>query len=89
MPELPDIAVYLEALAPRIEGRVLQRIRIGGPSLLRTAEPPIHEAEGKNVAGLRRLGKRIVVALEDELRLLKRDWPRSLEELEARRRSQR
>ena len=70
MPELPDIVVYLEALAPRVGGRVLQRIRIAGPSLLRTVEPPIHEAEGKQVVGLRRLGKRIVVALEGELFLV-------------------
>ncbi len=70
MPELPDVVVYLEALAPRIIGRVLQRIRVAGPSLLRTAEPPIHQAEGKKVVGLRRLGKRIVVALEDELFLV-------------------
>ncbi len=70
MPELPDVVVYLEALAPRIEGRVLQRIRVAGPSLLRTAEPPIHQAEGKKVVGLRRLGKRIVVALEGELFLV-------------------
>jgi len=70
VPELPDIRVYLDALAPRIQGRVLQRIRIGGPSLLRTAEPPIHESEAKKVVGLRRLGKRIVIALEGGLFLV-------------------
>ena len=70
MPELPDLVVYLEALAPRIEGRLLQRIRIGGPSLLRSVAPAIHEAEAKKVVGLRRLGKRIVVALEGELFLV-------------------
>ncbi len=70
MPELPDIAVYIEALAERIQGRVLERIRIAGPSLLRSVEPPIAEAEGQRVRGLRRLGKRIVWELEDDLFLI-------------------
>ena len=70
MPELPDIAVYIEALAERIQGRVLERIRIAGPSLLRSVEPPIAEAEGQRVRGLRRLGKRIVWVLEDDLFLV-------------------
>jgi formamidopyrimidine-DNA glycosylase len=70
VPELPDLTLYLEALEPRIGGRVLERIRIAGPSLLRSVEPPIREAEGKRVVALRRLGKRIVVGLEDEIFLV-------------------
>jgi formamidopyrimidine-DNA glycosylase len=65
MPELPDIAVYLEALEARILGRRLQKVRLASPFLLRTAVPPIAAAEGRRVTALRRLGKRIVVALED------------------------
>jgi formamidopyrimidine-DNA glycosylase len=65
MPELPDIAVYLEALEARILGRRLQKVRLTSPFLLRTAVPPITAAEGRRVTALRRLGKRIVVALED------------------------
>ena len=67
MPELPDIAVYLEALAPRIVGRPLERVRITSPSLLRTVDPPLGAAEGRTVVGLRRIGKRIVWELEEKL----------------------
>lgn len=63
MPELPDVTVYIEALEQRITGQVLQRVQIAGPSLLRTAEPPVKSAEGRRVTGLRRIGKRIVIAL--------------------------
>lgn len=67
MPELPDIVVYLRALEPRILGEPLLRVRLGSPFLLRTVEPPISEVEGKRVIGLRRLGKRVVLALEEDL----------------------
>jgi len=70
MPELPDIAVYIEALEARIGGRQLTRVRIGHPFLLRTADPPISTAEGKPVREIRRLGKRIAIGLEDDLWLV-------------------
>lgn len=70
MPELPDIVVYLDALQPRIVGRTLEKLRILAPSLLRTAVPPIQQAEGKQVLQLRRLGKRICIGLEDDLWLV-------------------
>jgi formamidopyrimidine-DNA glycosylase len=70
VPELPDIALYLGALEPRIVGGVLERARVVHPSLLRTVEPPLHAAEGRRVQGLRRLGKRIVIGLEGELFLV-------------------
>jgi formamidopyrimidine-DNA glycosylase len=70
MPELPDITIYLEALAPRIVGRPLERARIVSPSLLRTVEPPLSAAEGRKVVGLRRLGKRIVWEMEGDIFLV-------------------
>lgn len=70
MPELPDIVVYLECLQPRVGGQILQRIRLFNPFLLRSVDPPIDDAYGKRVVGLRRLGKRIVLALEDSLFLV-------------------
>jgi len=70
VPELPDIVVYLERLRPRIQGQRLERLRLANPFLLRTFEPPIIEAHEKTVVELRRLGKRIVFALESELFLI-------------------
>lgn len=66
MPEFPDVTVYLEALATRIQGQRLQRIELKNPFLLRTAEPPLDACAGRTVSGLRRLGKRIAIGLEDD-----------------------
>jgi formamidopyrimidine-DNA glycosylase len=70
MPELPDIAVYIEAIEQRILGETLERLQIGSPFLLRTAAPPISSVEGKKVVQLRRLGKRICIGLEGDLWLI-------------------
>jgi formamidopyrimidine-DNA glycosylase len=70
MPELPDITVYIEALAARVVGKRIEGVRLQTPFLLRTVEPPIGELAGKRVAGVRRLGKRIVIVLEDDLFLV-------------------
>jgi formamidopyrimidine-DNA glycosylase len=70
MPELPDIVVYIERLRPRIEGQRLEGIRLSSPFLLRSVDPPISEAVGRKVIGLRRLGKRIVISLDGELFLV-------------------
>jgi formamidopyrimidine-DNA glycosylase len=67
MPELPDVVVYVEALEQRILGRPLERVRIASPFVLRSVDPPVREAEGRRVVAVRRLGKRIVLALEGGL----------------------
>jgi len=70
MPELPEIEAYLHALRPRVEGKILEQVRIRSFSVLRTYDPPVAAAHAKRVVGLRRLGKRIVFALEDDLFLV-------------------
>lgn len=70
MPELPDITLYLERLAPLILNQPLVRIVVRNPFVVRSFDPPIAAAEGKRVVGLRRMGKRIVIALEGDLFLV-------------------
>src|SRR5262249_29184898 len=70
MPELPDITIYVEALRERVLDQSIERIRIVSPFVLRTADPPIGAAERARVGEIRRLGKRIVLALDDELFLV-------------------
>lgn len=70
MPELPDIAAYIHALERRVVGHTLQDVRIASPFLLRTAEPPITDVNGRLVRELRRVGKRIAIGLEGELWLV-------------------
>ncbi len=70
MPELPDITLYLQQLAPRILNQPLVHILLKNPFILRSVDPPISELEGKRVLGLSRMGKRIVMAFEQELFLV-------------------
>jgi formamidopyrimidine-DNA glycosylase len=70
MPELPDVTVYIEALSERVLNQPIQKIRIGSPFVLRSFDPAVGAAEGKKVLALRRLGKRIVFELEDDLYLI-------------------
>ena len=67
MPELPDIVVYLEALEKRFLGEELRGLRIASPSVLRTYDPPYTAVVGKELLGLRRIGKRIVLEFPEDL----------------------
>ena len=67
MPELPDVVVYLEALERRILGRRLEGLRLASPFVLRTVDPPVSALAGRRVLSLRRMGKRLVLGLEDDL----------------------
>jgi len=67
VPELPDVVVYLERLEALVGGATLERIRLASPWVLRTFDPPISAVEGKKVTGFRRIGKRLVFELEDDL----------------------
>jgi formamidopyrimidine-DNA glycosylase len=70
MPELPDIVNYIAALESRILGQQLTRVRIASTFLLRSAQPPIKEVEGRVVRELRRIGKRIAIGVENDLWLV-------------------
>src|SRR5215510_3843549 len=70
MPELPDITVYLEALAQRVLGSRLVSTRIAHPFLLRTFDPPLSGLTGRKVESLRRVGKRIAFGFEGDLWLV-------------------
>jgi formamidopyrimidine-DNA glycosylase len=70
MPELPDITAYISALETRIVRQPLQRIRVASPFLLRTAQPPLANAEGRTVEQLRRIGKRVAIGLQNDLWLV-------------------
>jgi len=70
MPELPDVTVYVEALAARIVEARLERVRVASPFLLRSVDPPLSAAAGRRVTAVRRLGKRIVIGLEGDVFLV-------------------
>ena len=70
MPELPDLTVYIESLMPRILGQYLHKIRIKNPFLLRTYDPPVGEAERKKVKSTQRIGKHIIIGMENDIFLV-------------------
>jgi formamidopyrimidine-DNA glycosylase len=70
MPELPDVTVYVESLARRIVGEPLTGYAILNVFALRSVEPPMDAVVDRVVRGVRRLGKRIVIEFDDELRLV-------------------
>ena len=67
MPELPDVNAYLCALDTRIVGRTLEKVRVASAFVLRTAEPPIADLQGQVVRELRRIGKRVVIGMSNDL----------------------
>jgi formamidopyrimidine-DNA glycosylase len=67
VPELPDLTVYLDFLQANVVGQTLEHVRVASPFVLRTADPPLKAAENKRVLGLRRMGKRLIFELEDDL----------------------
>lgn len=67
MPELPDVTVYVECVAAKCTGRIVERVRIASPFVVRSIDPPIYSIEGKTVREVRRIGKRITTGLDDEL----------------------
>jgi formamidopyrimidine-DNA glycosylase len=70
MPELPDVALYVEHLSARLAGATLVRARVVSPNLLRTADPPLASVEGRVARAVRRIGKRVVLAFEGDLFLV-------------------
>jgi len=60
----------MSALEPRIVGQPLRHVRLLNAFLLRTAEPPIAQVEGRIVRDLRRIGKRIAIGFDNGLWLV-------------------
>jgi formamidopyrimidine-DNA glycosylase len=70
VPELPDVVVYIEALEARILGQALEGVRIASPFVLRSVDPHPSALVRKKVRGIRRLGKQIVLAFDEEYFLI-------------------
>jgi formamidopyrimidine-DNA glycosylase len=70
MPELPDVTVYVEHLRSSIGSATLERVRLKSPFLLRSVEPPLASVGGRRVSSIERLGKRIVIGLENDVFLV-------------------
>ena len=69
MPELPDIKVYVDALSDRIQGHTLEGMRINNPFVVRSTSPMPSEVAGLAVTAVGHQAKRIVIALERDVRI--------------------
>ena len=67
MPEFPDVTVYVERLDAYLTGRVIEDVRVLGPSLVKSFDPPVRAIVGRSVVGFSPMGKRIVWELDDDL----------------------
>ena len=70
MPELPDVAIYVERLRGKVQGQALEQVRLANPFLLRTVTPPLKDAFGRPLREVRRIGKRIALGLDGDLWLV-------------------
>jgi formamidopyrimidine-DNA glycosylase len=70
MPELPDVVVYVEALAARVTGHRLERALVRGPFLLRSVFPPVEAAIGRTATEVRRVGKRLAIRFDNDVWLV-------------------
>ena len=70
MPELPDIDVYVEALATKLTDHTLDSVRLGSPFVLRSVDPPPDASHGQRVVATRRIGKRIAIGLANDVWLV-------------------
>jgi formamidopyrimidine-DNA glycosylase len=64
LPELPDVVVYVEALARYVRGRRLERVNLFSPFVLRSVDPPLTAITGSTIRDVRRVGKRIVLGFD-------------------------
>ncbi len=66
MPELPDIELYVTRISERVVGQRIERIRFYNPFVLRSVAVKPSDIEMRMVTGVSRLGKRIVLELEED-----------------------
>jgi formamidopyrimidine-DNA glycosylase len=72
VPELPEVETVRRRIAPVLEGRVLERVEIHDPRLVRPYEPAevAAELEGERVTAVERRGKYLIVRFESGRALL-------------------
>jgi formamidopyrimidine-DNA glycosylase len=70
MPELPEVEITARRLDDELRGAEIESSMAPGINALKTFDPPLHAIDGLAIAGVRRIGKHLVVDVGDELSLL-------------------
>jgi formamidopyrimidine-DNA glycosylase len=70
VPELPEVEITARRLDEALRGATIESSLAPGINALKTFDPPLHAIDGRPIAGVRRIGKHLVVDVGDELSLL-------------------
>jgi formamidopyrimidine-DNA glycosylase len=65
MPELPEVEIVARRLSTALAGAGVESALAPGMNVMKTFEPPLEELAGRNVTGVRRVGKMPVVEFGD------------------------
>jgi formamidopyrimidine-DNA glycosylase len=70
VPELPEVEITARRLDEALKGATIESSLAPGINALKTFDPPLHAIDGQQIAGVRRIGKHLVVDVGEELSLL-------------------
>src|SRR4051794_4140326 len=70
MPELPEVEITARRLDEALRGAVIESSLAPGINALKTFDPPLQAIDGQPISGVRRIGKHLVVDVDDSLSLL-------------------
>lgn len=70
MPELPEVEITARRLSDALAGATIESTMAPGLNALKTFDPPLHALDGRQIEGVRRIGKHLVVDVSGELKVL-------------------
>src|SRR3954470_20841653 len=70
MPELPEVEITARRLSEALAGARIESTLAPGINALKTFDPPLHALDGREIEGVRRIGKHLVVDVAGELHVL-------------------
>jgi formamidopyrimidine-DNA glycosylase len=70
MPELPEVEITSRLLDAALRGARIESVLAPGVNALKSIDPPLSELVGREIAGVRRRGKHLIVDIHGDLALL-------------------
>ena len=65
VPELPEMEIVARRLDAALPGELIESALTPGINALKTFDPPLHALDGREIEGVRRIGKHLVVDVAD------------------------
>jgi formamidopyrimidine-DNA glycosylase len=70
VPELPEVEITARRLDAAVRGVEIESTLAPGINALKTFDPPLHALDGRAIAGVRRIGKHLVIDVTGDLEVL-------------------